>query len=360
MPFVNYSSAELTDMLLVYGESRQNSREAIRLYNERYPQRRTPSKNIFEHIVRRLRETGCLKPVKADSGRTRFRRTVQVEEAVLNSVERDPNISTRIISNELGNISQPSVVRVLQEQQLKPYHFTRVQELLPTDYGPREVFCQWFLHQLQNDRRFSKRVLFTDEASFTRRGIVNFHNYHSWAEENPHALRIANSQHQFSINIWAGIVGNEIIGPVVLPNRLNGASYLNFLVHELPDILPLYLRDNNRLWFQHDGAPPHFAAEVRRFLNEAYGHRWIGRGGPVAWPPRSPDINPLDFYLWGHVKEIVYKTAVNTREELLQRIEEAFQRIRQNRTICARVRRSLTRRLRACNEADGGHFQHFI
>ena len=142
MPFVNYSCAELTDMLLVYGETRQNSREAVRLYNERYPQRRTPSKIIFEHIVRRLRETGSIKPVKVDSGRTKFRRTVQVEEAVLNSVERDPNISTRIISNELGNISQHSVVRVLQEQQLKPYHFTRVQELLHTDYGPRQVFCQ--------------------------------------------------------------------------------------------------------------------------------------------------------------------------------------------------------------------------
>ena len=30
--------------------------------------------------------------------------------------------------------------------------------------------------------------------------------------------------------------------------------------------------------------------------------RWIGRGGPAAWPPRSPDINPLDFFLWGYVK----------------------------------------------------------
>jgi hypothetical protein len=32
-------------------------------------------------------------------------------------------------------------------------------------------------------------------------------------------------------------------------------------------------------WFQQDGAPPHFAANVRDFLNQEYPNRWIGRGG---------------------------------------------------------------------------------
>lgn len=34
---------------------------------------------------------------------------------------------------------------------------------------------------------------------------------------------------------------------------------------------------------------------------------WIGRDGPINWPPRSPDISPLDFFLWGYVKDIVYQ-----------------------------------------------------
>ena len=37
---------------------------------------------------------------------------------------------------------------------------------------------------------------------------------------------------------------------------------------------------------------------------------WIGKGGPVAWPPRSPDLTLLDFFLWGHIKSLVYKTPV--------------------------------------------------
>ncbi|KAJ4429330.1 hypothetical protein ANN_26334 [Periplaneta americana] len=38
--------------------------------------------------------------------------------------------------------------------------------------------------------------------------------------------------------------------------------------------------------------------------------RWIGRGGPVAWPAQSPDLTPLDFFLWGCMKEKVYQTEV--------------------------------------------------
>jgi hypothetical protein len=39
---------------------------------------------------------------------------------------------------------------------------------------------------------------------------------------------------------------------------------------------------------------------VRDVHSNSYHARWIGIGGPTAWPPRSPDFSPLDFYLWGH------------------------------------------------------------
>jgi len=40
---------------------------------------------------------------------------------------------------------------------------------------------------------------------------------------------------------------------------------------------------------------------VRVYLNESFPNRWLGHIGPVAWPPRSPDLTPLDYYLWKHV-----------------------------------------------------------
>jgi hypothetical protein len=49
--------------------------------------------------------------------------------------------------------------------------------------------------------------------------------------------------------------------------------------------------------YMHDGAQVHFSRAVRDVLNNTCHDRWIGRGGPTAWPKRSPDLNPLDFYL---------------------------------------------------------------
>jgi len=74
------------------------------------------------------------------------------------------------------------------------------------------------------------------------------------------------------------------------------------------------------MFFMHDGAPPHFSRIARQYLNDHFPGKWIGRYGPVAWPPRSPDLNPIDFYLWGYVKNKVYSTPVTTVNELWERI----------------------------------------
>ena len=62
----------------------------------------------------------------------------------------------------------------------------------------------------------------------------------------------------------------------------------------LLDELPLNTRRD--MWFQHDGALAHSAINVREWLNSHFNGRWIGCGGVIAWPPRSPDMNPLDFF----------------------------------------------------------------
>ena len=83
-----------------------------------------------------------------------------------------------------------------------------------------------------------------------------------------------------------------------------------------------------RIYFQHDGAPPHSSREVRNFLNYRFPGRWIGRGGPHNWPARSPDLSPLDYCVWLWMKELVYSVKVVTRDALLGRILDAADRIR--------------------------------
>jgi len=223
------------------------------------------------------------------------------------------------------------VLEVLHDEGLFPYHFQKEQDLGEDDYPFRTRFSQWYLQQCIDVPNFHRLLLWTDEACFTRERMFNSHNSHIWADVNPHGTYVHSYQRQFSVNIWAGIVGDVLVGPVLLPPRLDGRLYLGFL----ENVLPMYLEDDllpirTRMWYQHDGAPAHFAIPVRQYLDAVYGERWICRGGPVRWPARSPDLTPLDFYLWGHVKKIVFETEVDTVEELLARIIIAFDEIREN------------------------------
>lgn len=356
---VNYTNAEMAAMHYVYGLADGNATEARRIYQERYPNRALPDSRTFSNIHRRLRETGSFKKGTSE-GRPLSVRTLEIEEAVLQEIEEHPETSTRKIARTL-NICHQIVWRILVDFLLYPYHILRVQALLPRDFPQRVNFCQWYLQSIALNPQFESQILFTDEANFSRNAIQNFHNNHMWAEENPHTITETHFQHQFSVNVWAGIIGDYLIGPFFLPGRLDGRSYLHFLEEELNGLLedvPIALR--NRIWYMHDGAPAHFSVIVRNHLNTVYHNRWIGRGGPQQWPARSPDLNSLDFFLWGHLKTLVYKTPVNTLEDLRERIVASCETIRNTPGIFQRVRNSMRRRAEACLLSEGGHFQQFL
>jgi hypothetical protein len=85
-----------------------------------------------------------------------------------------------------------------------------VQNLIPEDHEARINFCTWLLQQHDADPNFVNNILFTDESLFSREGTFNYHNYHIWAEENPHAKHVRRFQHRFTINLWAGTLGDSI------------------------------------------------------------------------------------------------------------------------------------------------------
>ena len=143
------------------------------------------------------------------------------------------------------------------------------------------------------------------------------------------------------------------------PQRLTGGSYANVLQDELPELLEnVPLQKRRQMYYQHGGAPPHFSQVVRQYLNHKFPKRWIGRGGAQNWPSRSPDLNPLDYHVWGYMKAMVCAHKVNTREELLQRILSAAGSIN-NAAVLRRVTSSLATRVRKCIQTDGGHFEQF-
>lgn len=288
-----------------------------------------------------------------------------MRDEALEAVQQHPGTSTRRVAGQLG-VSKNTVWRIWHQHGLYPYHKQKVQPLNPNDYEPRVNVVNWYLERLAQQEEFPSLILFSDEATFSRDGILNTKNNIEWATENPHSVYEKGHQVQFSINIWMGVVGDQLIGPYLLPPRLNAENYLVFLREVLPELLeavPLHIRQN--MIFQHDGAPAHFGRIVRNHLNQMFPHRWIGRSAAndvavITWPARSPDLNPLDFCLWGWMKELVYKTPVESEEDLIARILAAALIIQETPDIFANIRESMRKRCDACVQVNGAQFEQLL
>jgi len=214
-------------------------------------------------------------------------------------------------------------------------------------------FCEDLLRKVNQDPRYLSRVIFSDESHFTQEGIFNSHNHHYWSDENPQLIRQRSFQTRWKRNVWAGIMGSQILGPIYLLDNINGANYLEFLQNTMPEFLDeIPLIERNNIIFQQDGARPYNARVVTNYLDQMFPERWMGRYDPIRWPARSPDLNPLDFFLWGYCKEIVYKKLPENIDDLDVKLHEAIWTIDEN--MLENVQISMLRRLRACVEMDGG------
>lgn len=332
--------------------SRPEHLNALRLQGIANPQ--IPSTPTILSATQRLLDHGQFRVPAHAQGRGRLDNTQEIEDDILEYFERDPRRSTRMAAQEF-NVSQYFVWKTLNLSGLHPYHFRRAHVINRNDTPARVALCQWLI------RNPSANILWTDESLFTRVGLYNVHNEHYWALINPHLIREDHHQVRFSLNVWAGIINDVLIGPVFIEGHLTGNSYLEMLTTVIPDLLddvPLaYLRD---MYYQHDGCPAHYARQVRAYLDGEFGDRWIGRGGPVAWPPRSPDLTPLDFYLWSEIKRLVYTREHETREDLRRAITDAFNVVRSDSDTLKKLKDNIIKRARLCIERSGFHIEQLL
>ncbi|GFX13037.1 putative DD41D transposase [Trichonephila clavipes] len=96
----------------------------------------------------------------------------------------------------------------------------------------------------------------------------------------------------------------------------------NFFIPELNN------HDVQELWFKQNGATSHTARATINLLKDSFGDRLISLFGPVNWPPRSCDLTPLDYFLWGYVKSLVYADKPQTLDHLEDNIRRVIADIR--------------------------------
>ncbi|GFS48491.1 transposable element Tcb2 transposase [Trichonephila clavipes] len=126
----------------------------------------------------------------------------------------------------------------------------------------------------------------------------------------------------------------------------------NFFIPELNN------REVQELWFQQDGATCPTARAIIDLLKDTFGDRLISRFGPVNWPPRSCDLTPLDYFLWGYVKSLVYADKPQTLDHLEDNIRRVIADIRPQ--MLEKVIENWTSRLDYIRASRGSHMPENI
>lgn len=177
-----------------------------------------------------------------------------------------------------------------------------------------------------------------------------------WGTERPDFCR-SFERDSPKVNVWCCVLHDRIIGPFFFHEpTVRWENYLDMLeYYAVPQMLQAQEEWGYEITFQQDGAPPHWALEVRQYLNHVFPGRWLGRNGPTAWAPRSPDLTPPDFFLWGYVKDVVFKTPVPTIRDLKQRITAAIESV--TPAMLENVWRELEVRLDQCRATNGAHVE---
>jgi len=253
-----------------------------------------PSIRTLKRWQEKFQRSGSCRPAK------RSRSNPLDSDRTLQCFQETLRQSIRRVANQC-QVNYSSVRRCLKCAKYRAYKPQVVQALLPQDLIARMNFATKVLEKISDDPQFLKLVMFSGEAIFHLEGGVNKQNMRHWSKKNP-AWIIESSLNSPKVMVWAAMAYPAIIGPFFFEENVNGDSYLEMLQQNFMPELNL-LRNSSDIIFMQDGAPPHWAKKVRSWLNETFPGRWIGTGGPkdlnIAWPPRSPDMTPLDFFYGG-------------------------------------------------------------
>ncbi|GFY34451.1 uncharacterized protein TNCV_2821371 [Trichonephila clavipes] len=191
-----------------------------------------------------------------------------------------------------------------------PYKPQFVQELLQHDFETRHLLSLQFLARLEVDPEWPWNILRTDKAHFHLDGSVNTHNCRIWETDNPHStLRVP--LHSPKVTAWCGFSASFILGPYFFEKlgaggpvtcSITGQRYASLLRNKI--ISDLQARQClSRTIFMQDGAPPHIIRCVTDVLKHHFTEeRVISHQFRHLWPPRTPDLNPCDFFALGPFK----------------------------------------------------------
>lgn len=356
----HYSNEQRLIIVKTHYKSGESFAETVRRLRAIFGRNNAPNESTVRRLINKFETKFTLMDEKT-TVRRRPCRSLENIAAVRESVAENPDTSIRHRGQEL-NITRPTLQRILtKDLYLHAYKIQLTQEIKPRDHAQRRGFVDWVLEHHEIDADFSKKIIFSDEAHFQLNGYVNKQNCRIWGAENPRVI-LEKPMHPPRVTVWCAFRADGVIGPYFFQNAagnaltVNGVRYREMLTEFLwPELDRIDVDD---MFFQQDGATCHTALETMALLRTRFPHRVISRFGDQHWPPRSCDLTPMDYFLWGYLKDKVYENKPQTIERLKEEIQRVIAEITPQ--VCEKVIQNFMKRMTVCQRSRGGHLPDVV
>lgn len=277
-------------------------------------------------IYYKLRCRNSRHPSKED-----IRRIIERSLAVWPSQVPGASVEMLMKADPIVKLLCPNVTwkHLCMNAKIQPFQIQMTQPCRTNDASLRRYFCLWASCRLVTDPLFYRQIVFSDEAEFWLNGHVSKHNcyYVSDSDRVNEPPPTRSSAHRQKVTVWCGMHASGIIGPYIYQTTAGDENvskmiqYRALVSHQLDKFLNVDDEDKT-LWFQQDDSPSH--AETNDILEDLVGEKFISPGGAVCWPPRSCDLTPMSYFLWGYLKAKVYAKMPKTLDELKIKIHQAL------------------------------------
>lgn len=311
------------------------------------------NKMLVYRTYKRYVATGDIK-IKKKTGRTRTVRTPELVKKVRACINRNCARSCRKLASTYG-VSRRSMQRILKDNlNMTAYKKRKIHGITAAQIKKR------YDRTYELRRRYAdddvKNIIFSDEKLFVLEETFVAQNdrlYSTSISDIPSKKRdIPRFQNRTTVMVWGALCYNGVL-PLIFVDKgvkINQHFYkLEILEKMMPECRKLYPDGN---WtFQQDSAPAHSAKSIQA---------WCEQNCPdfipsTLWPPASPDLNPLDFFAWGKIEDLLKNKKSNNLEQFKQNIVKAWAEIPIEEIRAAVM--SWRKRLNSVRKNKGGHIE---
>lgn len=225
-------------------------------------------------------------------------------------------------------VSQSTVSRIIKSANFVLRKKCKVQKLTPLNVEKRRQRAFRLYRQLANHRY--KNFVTTDESWFYLDGTEGKRKVCYVKKTDPDYKRMIIQQDSWrpkGFMVWAGISSRaktsiRFVDPGV---KINSDYYINHILKPfLSDDVPrLFLnREKKRMIYHHNSAPSHTSKKTITFMNDSK----INYVKPEQWMPKSPDAAPMDYAVWGYLKQRLNKQNIENLDELKKKFNVSRER----------------------------------